>query len=299
MPAAATPKKRHTFSRHVAPLAPVALALLMQSASTGGRGGVATNTTAPEPASVSVPAESGFIESCPNPLFPSPDQTTIDQTSCTIAGSGGAETFQNEAKNNFCAVGPAKPKTISDLVSLQAKVEQDVTIPFGNTRSHGTHPHGPATDRKPLQDLGEGTLVTLQGFVLIARQEGAESVNCGMNVADVPSNHDIHISIVAAPGQDECSGVVAEMIPHHRPADWTEQSVNAVGSKKLPVRLTGQLFFDSSHSPCQNGVPSSGDPQRIALWEVHPIYDFEVCTQGDCSDGKGWETLDQFVSSNK
>jgi hypothetical protein len=256
-------------------------------------------TTTHETSPASAPAESGFVESCPNPLFPSPDQTTIDETSCTIAGSGGAETFQNEAKNNFCAVGPAKAKTISDLVNLQAKVEQDVTIPFGNTRSHGTHPHGPATNRKPLQDLGEGTLVTLQGFVLIARQEGAESVNCGKNVDDKSTNHDIHISIVAAPGQDECSGVVAEMIPHHRPADWTEQNVNAVGSKKLPVRLTGQLFFDSSHSPCKSGVPSSGDPKRIALWEVHPIYDFEVCTQGDCSDGKGWETLDQFASSNK
>lgn len=296
MPAATTPKNRHTFSRHVAPWAPVALALLMQS---GGGGGTATKTTTPEAASAPVPAEGGFVESCNNPLFPSPDRTTIDQTTCTIAGSGGAETFQNEAKNSFCAAGPATSKTIQDLMNLQAKVEQDVTIPFGNTRSHGAHPHGPATNRKPLQDLGEGTLVTLQGFVLIARQEGAESVNCGTNIADIPTNHDIHISIVAAPGQDECSGVVAEMIPHHRPASWTEQNVNAVGSKKLPVRLTGQLFFDSSHSPCKNGVPSSGDPKRIALWEVHPIYDFEVCTQGDCSNGKGWETLDEFASSNK
>jgi hypothetical protein len=263
--------------------------------------GAGTQRVTPTEAVMSAPAGGGFVESCPNPLFPSPDPTSIDQTSCTIAGNGGAETFQNEAKNNFCAVGPAKSTTLADLVNLQAKVEQDVTIPFGNTRSHGTHPHGPAKNRKPLQDLGEGTLVTLQGFVLIARQEGPESVNCGTNpgIANISSNHDIHISIVAAPGQDECSGVVAEMIPHQRPDSWTAKNVNAVAGKKFPVRLTGQLFFDSSHSPCKNGVPSSGDPKRIALWELHPIYDFEVCTQGDCSDGKGWETLDQFVSSNK
>jgi 5-methylcytosine-specific restriction endonuclease McrA len=37
-----TPRTRHTFSRHVAPFAPVALALLMQSASTGGGGGTVT-----------------------------------------------------------------------------------------------------------------------------------------------------------------------------------------------------------------------------------------------------------------
>ena len=281
-----------TFGRHVAPFAPVALALLMQNAGTSPK-----QPATPQEAVTTAPAESGFVEACPNPKFPSPDPTTIDQTSCTIAGSGGAETFQNEAKNNFCATGPGTSKTIADLVNLQAEVEKNVSIPFGNTRSHGTHPHGPATDRKPLQDLGEGTLVTLQGFVLIARQEGAESVNCGKNVDNIPSNHDIHISIVESPGQDECSGVVAEMIPHHRPDSWTAQNVNAVASKKLPVRLTGQLFFDSSHSPCQNGVPSSGDPKRVALWEVHPIYNFEVCTQGDCSSGKGWETLEDFVSN--
>lgn len=291
-----TPRTRHTFARHVAPFAPVALGLLMQGSGISPSG-ISTQPATPTEAVTSAPAGGGFVEACPNPLFPSPDPTTIDQTSCTIAGSGGAEAFQNEAKNNFCpAAGPAKAITIADLLNLQAKVDQDVSIPFGNTRSHGTHPHGPATDRKPLQALGEGTLVTLQGFVLTARQEGKESVNCGTAVADTPSNHDIHISIVDSASQsDECSGVVAEMIPHHRSESWTAQNVNAVASKKLPVRLTGQLFFDSSHSPCKNGVPSSGDPKRIALWEVHPIYDFEVCTQGDCSDGKGWETLDQFV----
>ena len=293
-----TPRTRHSFARHVAPFTPVALALLMQSSGISPSG-TGTQPVTPTEAVMSAPAGGGFVESCSNPLFPGPDRTTIDETSCTIAGSGGAETFQNEAKNNFCAVGPAKAIAIPDLVNLQAKVEQDVTIPFGNTRSHSAHPHGPATDRKPLQALGEGTLVTLQGFVLTARQEGKESVNCGKAIADIPSNHDIHISIVAAPGQDECSGVVAEMIPHQRPDSWTAKNVNTVAGKKFPVRLTGQLFFDSSHSPCKNGVPSSGDPKRIALWEVHPIYDFEVCTEGDCSDGKGWETLDQFVSSNK
>ncbi len=288
-----TLRTRHTFARHVAPFAPAALALLMQNAK------VPSGPQPVQPPAVVAPSAEGpgFGQACLSPQFPlNSEATSIDATSCTLAGSGGAETFQNEAKNNFCPIlGAARSVTIADLVNLQAKVDQDLTIPFGNTRSHGTHPHGPATDRKPLQALGEGTLVTLQGFVLIARQEGGESVNCGKTIADVPTNHDIHISIVEALGQEECSGVVAEMIPHHRPSSWSPQNVNAIASKKLPVRLTGQLFFDSSHSPCQNGAASSGDPKRAALWEVHPIYDFDVCPQGDCSTGKGWVTLEDFL----
>lgn len=295
MPAAATPKKRHIFSRHVAPLAPVALALLMQSGSTGGGGGTATKTPPPQ---TPAPVESAFAQTCSSPHFPpNSGPTTIDLTSCTLAGNGGSETFQNEAKNNFCALGAGKTITIPDLISLQTKVQQDSAIPFGNPHDHPLNPKpGPATDRKPLQTLGEGTIVSLQGFVLKARPEGPESVNCGTNIANIDSNHDIHIPIVDSATQtDECSSVVAEMIPHHRPASWTADNVNIVAQKKLPVRVTGQLLFDSSHTPCQGGKDVSGDPKRVSLWEVHPIYEFDVCPQGSCSNGTGWVSLEGFL----
>jgi hypothetical protein len=269
----------------------------MQNAPQGGGGGTTTTTT-PSAAVEPAGGAAGFVETCTSPHFPPGSApTTIDATSCTIAGSGGAETLQNEAKNNFCAAGPARPITISEMVNLQAQVQQNSSIPFGSTHGHPlTSKPGPATDRKPLQALGEGTEVILQGFVLIARQEGAEGVNCGANIANIPTNHDIHIAIVdSASQQDECSGVVVEMIPHHRPASWTAQNVMTISSKKLPVRVTGQLFFDSSHTPCQKGTSVPGDPKRISLWEVHPIYEFDVCPQGDCSNGNGWVTLEEFV----
>lgn len=60
--------------------------------------------------------------------------------------------------------------------------------------------------------------MALNGYVLIARQEGAESVNCGTHVPNSAAYHDIHISIVQNPDDTECSGVVAETVPHHRPA---------------------------------------------------------------------------------
>jgi hypothetical protein len=291
--ATTNPKTSHIFSRHVAPFAPLALALLMHSASPSHRRG----TPPPPPPAASTDGGGGFSQTCTNPHFPpNSAPTAMDQTSCTILGNGGAEAAQNQAKNNFCAIGQAKVMTIPDLVSLQAKVQQDPTIPFGNSHNHPlTAKSGPATDRTPLQALGEGTVVTLQGFVLIARQEGAESVNCGQNVSNDPVNHDIHISIVESPDQPECSGVVVEMIPHHRPASWNPQNLMKVASAKLPVRITGQLMFDSSHTPCQNGTSIQGDPKRVSLWEAHPVYGFDVCPQGTCSSGNGWVSLEEFA----
>jgi hypothetical protein len=235
-------------------------------------------------------------QTCPSPKFPGP-ATPIDTSTCTLEGNGGAETNQNEAKNNFCpTTTAASPLKISDLVALQKKVQTNKSIPFGNPSNHPqTTQHGPATDRAPLQALGEGKEVTLLGFVKIARQEGKESVNCTTHVPDEAIFHDIHVSIVGKANQAECTGVVAEMVPRHRFADWTVVKLTEIAAAGLPVRVTGQLMFDSSHSPCQGSSPIHGDPSRASLWEVHPIYKFEVCTQGKCSTGSGWVPLETWT----
>jgi hypothetical protein len=235
-------------------------------------------------------------QTCANPVFPGP-ATAIDSSTCTLAGNDGTETNQNEAKNNFCpstATARAQPITIANMVALQKTVQQNKAIPFGNPDTHPlTTNVGPATNRAPLVALGEGKQVVLQGFVKIARQEGGESVNCSTNVPNTDLYHDIHISIVAALSQAECSGVVAEMIPRHRPAAWTQMQVEAVSTAKLPVRVTGQLMFDSSHTPCQGSSAVKGDPARASLWEIHPIYKFEVCPKGTCAAG-GWVALEAW-----
>ena len=280
-----------SFTRHVAPFAPLALALAMGAGSHGGQ-----RPTTSEPEEI---AEAGFSQVCNTPSFPTDTPTAMDGTSCSVSGNGGAETWQNEAKNNFCAEGSTAPATtsIQELVALQTKVEQIPNINFGNPRQHPlTSRAGPIQGRTPLVALGEGSLVQLLGYVKIARQEGAESVNCGSNVPNDPTYHDIHISIVLSPADQECSGVVVEMSPHHRPDAWNPQLVNEVAHAGLLVRVTGQRMFDSSHTPCINGSPVKGDPARISLWEVHPIYKFEVCPQGNCSAG-GWVPLEAWNRS--
>ena len=243
-----------------------------------------------------------FKPTCPKPNYPQPAPAKNPQidTQCGLAGSGaGAEGQQNMSKNNFCATGAPQSITIDDLKNLQAQVEKNPAINFGN-ENKGSGKKGPTTNRAPLRKLGEDKLVTLKAFVLIARQEGPESVNCEKTVPDQPLFHDIHISLVAtADVEDECAGVVAEMSPHHRPDAWTHENVEKVSRAKLPVRVTGHLYFDSSHFPCSNGQGAGeGNPKRVSLWEVHPIYKFEVCT-GNCDGAGTWIPLDEWVKQQK
>jgi hypothetical protein len=225
------------------------------------------------------------------PLFPSATATGIDAL-CGLGGTPGPESSQNEAKNNFCALGAAGPITIQQMVNLQTSVQANKAISFGNSDKHPLSAQpGPMTNRAPLQALGEGKPVVLQGFVFAAAQEGEESVNCGKAVPNAAVDHDIHISIVdSASNTNECSGIVAEMIPHHRPTAWTPSALTAVAKAHLMVRVTGQLMFDSSHTPCVAGAAIAGDPKRASLWEVHPIYRFEVCPSGKCAT-TGWVDL--------
>jgi hypothetical protein len=44
-----------------------------------------------------------------------------------------------------------------------------------------------------------------------------------------------------------------------------------------PVRITGHLFVDASHLPCDGLEPRKGHPRRVSDWEIHPVYDIEVC----------------------
>lgn len=241
-----------------------------------------------------------FSQTCTNPSYPTPAPATppaID-SQCGLAGSGGVEAAQNSLKNNFCAAGTPQTISIPDLANLQTEVANDPTINFGDEGTP-TRPKGPTVNRAPLQKLGEGKLVSLQGYVLFARSEGPESVNCGTSVPNTAPFHDVHIEIVDSSAvTDECAGVVAEMIPHHRPDTWTAGAIQAVARAKQPVRVTGQLFFDSSHFPCQGGQGVRENPKRISLWEIHPIYTFETCP-GSCNSSSGWVPLDEWMKAQK
>ncbi len=85
-----------------------------------------------------------------------------------------------------------------------------------------------------------------------------------------------------------------ELLLDSRLTSWTPDLVNQVAKAQRPVRVTGQLMFDSSHTPCISGKAVKDDPARVSLWEVHPIYKFEVCGQGNCTSNTGWVPLEEW-----
>jgi hypothetical protein len=251
-------------------------------------------------ASLAAPAYAEpFATGCgPLPFKPIAKPHAIDK-SCGREGIADtpAHRAQNRAKNNFCASGAPLTLNLSQFADLQSAAET-AGIVFG------------ARDRLPpdrsaltglIDDgfggqLGEGRTVRVAAFVVDAKNSNkskGESVNCNKPGA---TNNDIHISLGKNPDDDLCETVTAEITPHFRPDAWTKDNLLGVGAR--PVRITGQLFFDASHKPCSNGQGAA--PQRISLWEIHPVYAVDVCrnrklSSCDPKDDSKWEALDSWA----
>ncbi len=197
--------------------------------------------------------------------------------SCSADGAaspGTPQSAQNDAKNNFCSTGTPVNIDFDVLHQLQQDAKPGSGITFGGDALL-------PKDRSVLRNLptkagtlSEGDVVRIAAFVIDAHGSNlssGESVNCKQGGAD---NNDIHIVLGQnSPTDDECSSVTAEMSPHFRPAVWTPTILNQHNAHLY--RFTGQLFFDASHRPCSGG---KGSPKRSSLWEIHPVYLVDICT---------------------
>jgi hypothetical protein len=216
-----------------------------------------------------------------------------------------SKVLQSSAKNDFCADQSAVTDVdFAALRQMQATANQKgwiVTDLASRDALHGFY-------KLKGQSIGEGSVVRLKAWVLDAHVSdcaSGESVNC-----ETPgfANNDIHIPLLDPSGdrnQDECSSVTAEMSPHFRPAAWS--SVDLETPVKNVVRVTGPLFFDNAHRACAGLAKTAKDaaPFRSSLWEVHPVYQFEVCANADASkcdvsssEKTVWIPYDQWVKSH-
>lgn len=290
-------------------LASVSLLFSSQvSSKPGSKTGTKTRTKKPKPA----PTGSGFTLECSKLPFDAiatkPDPFAACGN-CGVVSSKAqpaevaAKAAQSHAKNDFCAdTSKITPVTITDLRSFQAQAAKDglVTTDIPDRSKLRVTLNGGA--------LSEGSVVRLVAWVQDAHLSdcsAGEEVNCKISGS---AHSDIHIVLVdpASGGrnQDECSSVTAEMSPHFRPAAWSELN------KKIPtgnvIRVTGPIFFDNAHVPCaglvqvKTGPHPDRAPFRSSLWEVHPVYEFEVCTNTDATkckenDDSAWKPYDQWV----
>jgi hypothetical protein len=261
----------HSLRNHIAPFAPVALALAMQTTQHAGhRQGVGS-----------------FEPVCTLPFGEVRNEAFDDQCGIDGGSSDPAKQAESRAKNDFCATTQL-PRVITypELVTLQ---NQSANIPKN------------LPDRSAVEKLGEGQYVSYIAFIKDAHYSdvaAGEAVNC-----NIPGNatNDIHIVLLKDPKDDECLSTTAEISPHYRPADWTPENLLKASSGH-PVRLLGHLFFDGSHTPCSG--TSRPNPKRASLWEIHPVYSVDVCAQttlAECqSSAAEWTPLsDYFTSETK
>ena len=137
----------------------------------------------------------------------------------------------------------------------------------------------------------------MSAYVVKARDEGSESVNCGGN-----DGTDIHVSVgPKTPNPSEYDGIVAEMIPQvPRPAGWNTTTLNRLVGKQ--VLIVGGLSYDNEHFVNNDPThPKGGQPKRFSLWEIHPITAFFVCPAGDGCDpanAADWQTLTAWATAH-
>jgi hypothetical protein len=243
------------------------------------------------------PAADKFPKPCTPPFNGDWKKQSIDKK-CPPEGkvsqSGSAEKIarheaQNRLKSDICPEGTAKSATFQTFDELQQGLDSQ-GIDYGSSSKLPDRPIQPGftTD---VGSLHEGDEVVLEGYLQHAKKSGKESCNCGYSTE---KDTDIHIHLVEATNDAPCQSVVVEMSPHYRPPEWRALTLDHM--KTWYVRVTGQLFIDAAHKPCQGGRALGGHPARRSVWEIHPVYKFEVCVYDECDDPDAWYTVKQWVS---
>ena len=290
-PKGATPRGRAT--RTIAPMVPLAIALLHSAVISPPKGGGKGAAPAKPAAVEAVKCGEGIedFHAC-HASYP---------TGCTISGSA-YDPYLNLMKNqvSWSSMDPQQVFTsLSQVQQLEAKLPA-IGI---NQKNHG--------DKfSQLQALGEGSIFGVAGFLYDVVAEGKESSNCQVD-KDPPDfqNVDFHIFVgfdpavaqkirshkPVSPAQMHQSMIV-EMTPHYRDAfhpEWTVDAVKAV--KGQQVKVLGQLMVDNEHyvSGQDCGLdPSKTACWRASVWELHPVTDFQVCESGNCTaTSTGWKPL--------
>jgi hypothetical protein len=260
-------------------------------------------------------AISAFAEDFPTACHPYGVEKQPIDAKCGLTGdptTTDPNHLQNQAKNDLCASGIPKPLKLKTLKSLQQAVDATGLV-YGS--AHNNKPGPPATRAAitaPInvdgQTYREGELVYFVGYIADAHPTSAETVNCGLTKK---INLDTHFALSekklkykkteAKTKRDAklCKSFGAEIIPHLRPDMWDAAYVKDLEKEQAIVKVTGHLFFDASHQPCNGKAPLGNDPARFTVWEIHPIYDLQVCkntSMSACSAANAslWQTVEEW-----
>ena len=192
---------------------------------------------------------------------PTPNQTSFNgpDGECGPTGDGG-DTLTNARKNR------------TDTPPLYHEVTWKAldSLPY-------PHPAPRALTDWTAQQLQviqpfEGIPVSVVGYLVKIKVEGAESTNCHFVN---PEEVDWHIPLVQHFGDGEATAVVVETTPRLRKdhPKWTAASLAPWVNSNSPVRISGWTLLDPEHFAHIGKF-------RSTLWEVHPITKIEVFQDG-------------------
>lgn len=287
-----------TFTRHVAPFAPLALALAL------GQLPSSRPSTGSELKEMDIPDNVTAV-ACEDNIADFQECHANYPTGCSKAA--GYDAYLNYLKN-----GTPSPATGGITFLDQPafdKLNAGTPIELGQGNNH-------ADFKNQLNSLGEGTQYGIIGYLYYFEATGAESSNCELTGPDKEGgNVDFHIGIgfdpalasqvnltnPAKPAKTlQQKSVIVEMTPHYRAQFqnriWTLANLKpALGHK---VRVVGQLLVDSEHNkPADNCALDGTTAQknhcwRYSIWELHPVTIFEYCEDDSCTQNSGnWMPL--------
>lgn len=282
--------KPGVVSRRVAPFAPLALAVAMQAGMGTGAG-----TPPASPASETEPAI------CRDDIADFQECHAEYPTGCSK--KGGYDAYLNLLKNRLVdpQESPKRSLTTADLVALDRRLPPNL--------AKNNH----ADVKDAMDQLGEGTVVSLTGYLYYAKDGGVESSNCQLQAPDI----DFHIGIgpdanlaadiaakkkltVTEHGRVTSESVIVEMTPHWRgqfaPSWNLDLLKNAIGRQ---VRVVGQLLADNEHDDSNDDcglVLHGAKCWRATIWELHPVTGFQVCkAAAPCPDtSPDWVELEEY-----
>jgi hypothetical protein len=271
----------HTIARHVAPFAPLALAVLMSRAVLPGGRANLKEMDSPNDVEAATCDEVLDFQDC-HSRYP---------TGCSK--SAGYDPYLNLLKNQL--IDPSSISGVVHFLNEKDFADRDEKMPKELSKSNH------ADFKEDLANLGEGQTFGVIGYLYYAKKTGAESSNCQLESQDSEgSNVDYHIGV----GFDAIIGdtlrskkplknkkvltqesVIVEMTPHYRfvfeDEKWTLDNLKSVIGRQ--VRVIGQLIVDSEHNlPGQNCALAKTAKQkqscwRSSVWELHPVTQFQVC----------------------
>ncbi|MFZ0706999.1 MAG: hypothetical protein WAM71_15430 [Candidatus Korobacteraceae bacterium] len=311
--AATKSRSSSTFSRRVAPFAPLALALAVGAASPGGPSSTVTAVSSPSATVAGVKAGDLQVEQCED-VQDSAECHAKYRSGCNNS-SQSYDTYLNYVKNTIDFSGAAQPASFwNTLEQFQAKEQQLQALEQKQGVKLGTGNHNSFAE--PLKNLGEGSLQGALGYLYAITPETGgtgETSNCKLTQSE--SDVDFHIfigfdsnraaEILTSPNSaklaDKAKSIVVEMTPHYRAAfqpNWTSEVVKSVRGRK--VKVVGQLMVDNDHNDTKDDcgvIGATSNCWRATVWELHPVTMFQVCMAADnnCDvNSSNWVDLEKL-----